>query len=143
MSDCKTGAQPLTAELTQAMPAPVNAVAPGNPNEVISLSVRAAQQFERVLADKPAGWGIRLGLLSGGCSGLQYDMEPAEASRPGEVVQALPSPNGDIPFFISPLAVGYLKGTELDFSDALIDGGFKFNNPNAKNACGCGTSFGV
>jgi iron-sulfur cluster assembly protein len=86
-----------------------------------------------------SGFGIRLSVLGGGCAGLQYDIQPAKEAHPGDFIQDC----GEIVLFIHPVAAAYLKGTRIDYSNALMDGGFKFSNPNASSTCGCGSSFGV
>jgi iron-sulfur cluster assembly protein len=83
--------------------------------------------------------GIRLSVIGGGCAGLQYDMQPVQEQSPGDFIQH----EGPLTLFIHPVATAYLKGSQIDFSDALMDGGFKFSNPNAASSCGCGSSFGV
>lgn len=107
--------------------------------EIVTLSYEALQKFKGLLNDKPEMKGIRLGVSGGGCAGLQYDMTPAEGAEPTDMIQVIE----DIPFYINPMVVPYLKGIHIEFSDALVDGGFKFVNPNATSTCGCGTSFGV
>jgi len=83
--------------------------------------------------------GIRIGVLGGGCAGLQYDLKPEAQSAESDIVLEFHG----VRFFINPMVLPYIKGTRIDFSDALMDGGFKFHNPNAASSCGCGTSFGV
>jgi iron-sulfur cluster assembly accessory protein len=105
---------------------------------IVTCSEEALKQLKEILKEKP-GYGIRLGVVGGGCAGLTYKMEPAERSDEGDLVQEIEG----ISFFIHPMAAAYLKGTHLDYSHALMDGGFKFGNPNASSTCGCGTSFGI
>lgn len=105
---------------------------------LVDVTEAAASKLKEALKDKP-GWGIRLGVAGGGCAGLQYEVVPAEAPDEGDFVQEF----YDVRFFIHPMVLPYLKGTRLDYSDALMEGGFKFQNPNASSSCGCGTSFGM
>lgn len=85
---------------------------------------------------------LRMGVKTGGCSGLSYDLQfeqegnlaPSDAIFEYEEGLALAT---------DPKSLLYLFGMELDWSDALIDGGFKFRNPNADKSCSCGKSFGV
>ena len=70
---------------------------------------------------------------------MQYDMKPVEAPQDGDVLQEAHG----LTFYIPLLAKAYLSGVQIDFSDDLMDTGFKFSNPNADSACGCGTSFGM
>lgn len=83
-----------------------------------------------------------MGVKSGGCSGMSYfmDFEKSENVRPDDAVMEY---NGGFRLVCDPKSLLYLFGMELDYSDALIGGGFQFHNPNASNSCGCGKSFGV
>lgn len=85
---------------------------------------------------------LRVGVKSGGCSGMSYVMdfvEPGSKTVDGDIVVD----KGDVQIWIDPKSLLYLFGLQLDYSDELIGGGFKFANPNASNSCGCGTSFSV
>lgn len=83
--------------------------------------------------------GIRVGVKSGGCSGLSYKFEYADEVRPHEEkIEA-----GGVSVFVEPTAVMYLIGTTMDFVDEQVRSGFQFTNPNEKAKCGCGKSFNV
>lgn len=85
---------------------------------------------------------LRVGVRSGGCSGMSYAMdfvEPGSQRAEGDVVVN----KGEVEVWIDPKSLLYLFGLQLDYSDELIGGGFKFSNPNASTSCGCGTSFSV
>jgi iron-sulfur cluster assembly accessory protein len=112
---------------------------PSQAETIVTVSDAAAKQFSQLLQGSDEFNGIRVGVVGGGCAGLQYKMDPVAEPAPEDIVQEI---NG-IPFYIHPMAVPYLKGVHIDFSTALIDGGFKFQNPNASSSCGCGTSFGI
>ena len=98
-------------------------------------------------ADEPSNSGplvLRMGVRNGGCSGLSYVMD---FSTEGEIkdedeVDVYDEPLG-IKCVVDAKSLLYLYGLELDYSDELIGGGFKFFNPNAEESCGCGSSFGV
>ncbi len=107
--------------------------------DIVTLSDTALDKMKGILADQPDMGGIRLGVNGGGCAGLQYDMQPEAEPNGSDIVQTM---NG-VDIYIHPMVVPYLKGIHLDYSNALVDGGFKFTNPNATSTCGCGTSFGV
>jgi len=94
---------------------------------------RLRQQFER-----PDG-GLRLRIIAGGCSGMQYRIDFAEVPRKDDVVVA----QDDVRVFIDPRSLTYVKGSSLDYWEDLLGGGFKVVNPNAKSACSCGVSFTV
>lgn len=108
-------------------------------SDIVGITEPAIQQLKKVLSDNPASYGIRLGVTGGGCAGLSYQMVPCDEVRDGDLVQEA----AGIRFYIHPMAAAYLKGTRLDYSTALMDGGFKFINPNAASTCGCGSSFGI
>ena len=80
---------------------------------------------------------LRVAVIGGGCSGLQYkmDLQDAPANRDIMVESA------GIRIVVDPKSALYVTGSELDFVDALHDGGFKVNNPNAATSCSCGESF--
>jgi len=105
---------------------------------VVDVTLKALDQFNSILNTEKMS-GIRLSVVGGGCAGLQYKMDPAGEPAQGDLVQHV----GEVAFFIHPMAAPYLKGTQIDFEASLIDGGFKFINPNATSTCGCGTSFGI
>lgn len=87
-------------------------------------------------ADKPF---LRVGIAGGGCNGLSYKMRFVSAAKKGDIL----IPSGEAKVIVDSKSALYLKGTELDYSDALISGGFKFSNPNASSSCSCGESFSV
>lgn len=84
---------------------------------------------------------LRMGVRAGGCSGMSYVMDFIDNSEVSDDDQ---HENYDgVKCVIDPKSLLYLYGMELDYSDELIGGGFKFSNPNAESSCGCGKSFGV
>ena len=84
-------------------------------------------------------FGIRVGVKSGGCSGLSYTIEYADSARPFEEIIE----HEDIKVLIDPKAIMYLLGSEMDFVEEQFKSGFIFKNPNEKSRCGCGESFSV
>jgi iron-sulfur cluster assembly protein len=86
---------------------------------------------------------LRMGVRNGGCSGLSYvmDFSKEEEIQEDDAVDEYPADN--IKCVVDAKSMLYLYGLELDYSEELIGGGFKFFNPNAEEACGCGSSFGV
>lgn len=107
---------------------------------LITITERAASEVQNLLNKRgKASVGIRVGVKSGGCSGLSYSIEYADdIGRFDEVV----SEQG-ITLIIDPKAVMYLIGTEMDFVEEEFKAGFVFSNPNVKAKCGCGKSFSV
>lgn len=96
--------------------------------------IRTIAQTENVDGSK----GLRLAVTGGGCSGLSYKIEFSAHKEKDNVLDF-----GDVKVFIDPKSVIYLKGIVLDFKDGLNGKGFVFDNPNAKNTCGCGESFTI
>lgn len=105
----------------------------------IILTEKAAAHVSRNLKKRGKGIGLRLGVRTTGCSGLAYQLEYVDTSN--EEDQMYES-NG-IRIFIDPKSLPYLEGTELDFVREGLNEGFKFQNPNVKDECGCGESFRV
>jgi len=104
---------------------------------VVSLTEGAAAETRALLA-KPenAGKTLRIFVEEGGCSGMQYGMTFDE-KRDGD----LAADQHGVEVLVDSFSAQYLRGTVVDFSDALTGGGFKISNPNAKQSCGCGKSF--
>ena len=105
----------------------------------VTLTQSAAQHVARHLAKRGKGIGLRLGVRTSGCSGLAYKLEYADETRPEDVTFV----SNGITVIVDPKSLPYLEGTELDFTREGLQEGFKFNNPNVKDACGCGESFTV
>ncbi|WP_137939041.1 iron-sulfur cluster assembly protein IscA [Chitinivorax sp. B] len=105
----------------------------------ITLSERAAKHVSNFLAKRGKGVGIRLGVRTSGCSGMAYKLEFVD-----EVVDSdLTFESHGVTVITDAKSLPYLDGTELDFVREGLNEGFKFNNPNVKNECGCGESFNV
>lgn len=96
--------------------------------------VREIQQSEKI----EANYGLRLRIVGGGCSGFSYDLYFDQA---GDGDKALESHG--VRIVVDPMSLQYLMGTEIDYVEGLHGAGFKFNNPNVKATCGCGSSFSV
>ena len=105
----------------------------------ISLTENAARHVSNYLAKRGKGIGLRLGVRTTGCSGLAYKLEFADALNSED--QEFESRG--IKVLIDPKSLAYLDGTELDYTREGLNEGFKFNNPNEKDRCGCGESFNV
>ncbi len=105
----------------------------------IHLSDVAASRVQHFLDNRGKGIGLRLGVKTTGCSGLAYVMEFVDELREDDEVF---ESNG-IKVVVDRKSLVYLNGTEVDFARVGLQEGFQFNNPNAKNACGCGESFTV
>ena len=103
----------------------------------VTLSERAADHIAKFIAKRGKGVGIRLGVRTSGCSGMAYKLEFADAANP-EDIEFL---SYGVKVLVDPKSLPYLAGTELDYAREGLNEGFKFNNPNVKDACGCGESF--
>ena len=101
----------------------------------INISKSAADHIRKIMEDG-AGKALRIGLKKGGCAGMEYTMEYVnEISESDEVIDV----NG-AKVVIAPTAQMFLFGTEIDYESGLLESGFKFNNPNVSETCGCGES---
>jgi len=105
----------------------------------IKLTDRAADHVQRSIEKRGKGVGLRLGVKTTGCSGLAYKVEFADAALPED----LEFESNGVRVLVDPKSLAYLDGTELDFVREGLNAGFKFNNPNEKDRCGCGESFNV
>ena len=103
----------------------------------VTLSARAADHIAKYIAKRGKGIGIRLGVRTSGCSGMAYKLEFADAPN-AEDIEFL---SHGVMVLVDPKSLPYLAGTELDYAREGLNEGFKFNNPNVKDACGCGESF--
>ena len=91
---------------------------------------------------KPSA-GIKVGVRSGGCSGLAYTIEYADEVGPFDEVVPVEEGEGGFNVLIDPKAIMYLIGTQMDYVEEKMKSGFTFNNPNEEGRCGCGESFHV
>lgn len=107
---------------------------------IITITEKALEQIKTIAKNEnPDGSkGLRLAVVGGGCSGLSYKIEFSDQKEKDNVLNF-----DDIKVYIDPKSVIYLKGIVLDFKDGLNGKGFVFDNPNAKNTCGCGESFSI
>jgi iron-sulfur cluster assembly protein len=105
----------------------------------ITLTESAANRVQKFLTNRGKGIGLRLGVKTSGCSGMAYVLEFVDELKPEDQVFE----SHGVKVIIDPKSMVYLDGTEVDFAREGLNEGFKFNNPNAKAACGCGESFSV
>lgn len=105
----------------------------------VTLSDAAARHITKFLAKRGKGIGIRLGVKTTGCSGMAYKLEYADSAEAEDQVFE----SHGLKVMVDPKSLPYIDGTELDFAREGLNEGFKFNNPNVKNECGCGESFNV
>lgn len=105
----------------------------------LTLTEKAAQHVKKSISHRGKGLGLRLGVRTSGCSGMAYVMEFADEVQ--EEDQVFESQG--IKIIVDPKSLVYLDGTELDYVREGLNEGFRFNNPNVKDQCGCGESFNV
>ncbi len=105
----------------------------------ITLTDAAASHVRNFIDNRGKGIGLRLAVRTTGCSGMAYVLEFADEVDDGDVVFE----DNDVKVVIDRKSLVYLDGTELDFGKEGLNEGFKFNNPNVKDECGCGESFNV
>jgi iron-sulfur cluster assembly protein len=106
---------------------------------MITLTEAAAKHVSKFLAKRGKGIGLRLGVKTTGCSGLAYKLEYVDEIRPED----LRFESNGVTVVVDPKSLPYLDGTQLDFAREGLNEGFRFNNPNVKDSCGCGESFNV
>ena len=127
----------MSMETTTATPiarTPTEPVAPSP----LTLTAKAVEMVkEAMVKENLAGYGIRIGVVGGGCSGFQYSMDFENAERDGD---SLYEQDG-VKLYVDTMSSMYLQGVTVDYVIGLQGAGFKFVNPNARNTCGCGSSF--
>ena len=103
--------------------------------QAITMTPAATKQIAKLMT-KDGHQGLRIGVKKGGCAGMEYTMDFADAIDPmDEVVE-----QDGARVMIAPMAQMFLFGTEIDYEVSLLEAGFKFRNPNVEDACGCGES---
>lgn len=112
---------------------------------VINIKPNAMNRLRELRDKQPDGKELvlRMGVRNGGCSGLSYVMDFSTEDEIQEDDAVDEYEEESIKCVVDAKSMLYLYGLELDYSDELIGGGFKFFNPNAEEACGCGSSFGI
>ena len=103
----------------------------------VTLTEKAATHIKNYIAKRGKGVGLRLGVRTSGCSGMAYTLEFADDFNDTDSQFE----SFGVKVLVDPKSLVYLEGTELDFVREGLNEGFKFNNPNVKDSCGCGESF--
>jgi iron-sulfur cluster assembly protein len=123
------------AMTANAEPTPVPVAPPAA--KVIEITANAAEEIKRQVAKRGTPDAkIRVGIRGGGCTGFTYVFEWADKVRPTDKEFS----GHGVSIVVDPKSLVYLAGMQLDFVKSMMGHGFKFNNPNAKGACGCGES---
>lgn len=105
----------------------------------ITLTETAAERVKAFLDNRGKGEGLRVGVKTSGCSGMAYVLEFIDVVDEDDKVFE----SQGVKIIVDPKSLLYIDGTELDYGKEGLNEGFKFNNPNVKNECGCGESFTV
>ena len=108
-------------------------------SRLIQLTDPAVRKVDSLRTREEHGEYLRVAISGGGCNGLSYRMKFVDQTRKGDIAVRF----GDVVVLVDSKSALYLKGTILDYSAALVAGGFKFSNPNAKASCSCGESFSL
>jgi len=108
---------------------------------LVEVTETAAERIKQLLDKdgKLASHGLRMKVVGGGCSGLQYQLSFDDQVRENDTEVE----RGGVKVIVDEKSALYLMGTTLDYVDTLMESGFKIQNPNAKTTCGCGQSFGA
>ncbi|MBE9154568.1 iron-sulfur cluster assembly accessory protein [Cyanobium sp. LEGE 06113] len=139
----ETAASPVAQ--SPAAPSPV-ATFTARDGKGILVTEPAMKQLGSLISQQGEGRALRVGVRSGGCSGMSYTMDfigPDAISPDDEIYTYEPAGAPSFQVVCDPKSLLYIYGMQLDFSSALIGGGFNFTNPNASQTCGCGSSFAV
>jgi len=108
------------------------------PDSPVTLTAKAVEMVKNAMAQENLqGYGIRVGVVGGGCSGFQYSMDFENQPKDGDLSFDVDG----VKVYLDPMSSMYLQGVTIDYVVGLQGAGFKFNNPSAKNTCGCGSSF--
>ncbi|MBS3097094.1 iron-sulfur cluster assembly accessory protein [Candidatus Woesearchaeota archaeon] len=106
---------------------------------IVALTEKAANKVKALLEkENKQGYGLRVGVVPGGCSSYMYDIGLEKEPKNDDVVIE----EKGVKVFINPASIEFMKGSTVDYIDALTNAGFKINNPNVKTSCGCGHSVG-
>ena len=107
--------------------------------EQFAVTERAASRIAEIVSGQGGASALRVAVLAGGCSGFQYKFELDDAEQPDHLVIE----KAGARVLVDQASMDLLAGSELDYTDALMGSHFEVRNPNAKSACGCGTSFSI
>jgi iron-sulfur cluster assembly protein len=106
---------------------------------LVRLTESAGSKLHKLIDREKTGDFLRIRITGGGCNGLSYNMKFVPSSKKGDILVE----SAGVGVLVDSKTALYLRGTTLEFSDKLVGGGFKFQNPNAKASCSCGESFNL
>jgi iron-sulfur cluster assembly accessory protein len=105
---------------------------------VVTLTDAAIEKVKSMMAKEgKEGYALRVGVVTGGCAGLSYEMKFQKNPYDNDIV----GQQKDLKIIVNQESASFLKGIQIDYVDTLKESGFKYKNPNASSSCGCGTSF--
>ena len=105
---------------------------------MVTLTDAAAAKVQSMmLKEGKQGFALRVGVVTGGCAGLSYEMKFQKAPYENDIAFQ----HNGVNIIVNQESVEFIKGIEIDYVDTLRESGFKYKNPKAKSSCGCGTSF--
>ena len=107
--------------------------------KLVKVTTSASDKIFRLIERESKGGFLRIRITGGGCNGLSYKMKFTTEPRDGDIFVL----SEGVKVLVDTKTALYLRGTTLEYSDKLVAGGFKFNNPNAKASCSCGESFNL
>jgi len=138
MGGCCSGGSCGTKETTSTGCGSSEATFAATEETPVVFTPAAIEAVKNAIAQEgEPGDGLRVSVVGGGCSGYQYNLDFDKEARMGDTTISADGIN----IYVDAISAGYLKGTVIDFVSGLQGTGFKFNNPNAKRTCGCGSSF--
>lgn len=124
-----------TTTVAPSIPATPSDLGVQNP---IVLTAKAVEMVKDAIEREGLhGYGIRVGVMGGGCAGFQYSMDFEKEPKDGDISFE----QDGIRLYVDPMSSMYLQGVSVDYVQGLQGAGFKFVNPNARSTCGCGSSF--
>lgn len=106
---------------------------------LLYVTEAAGAKLGTLIEREQKGDFLRVKISGGGCNGLSYKMKFVEAPKRGDILVR----SAGAKVLVDTKSALYLRGTQLDYSDSMVGGGFKFSNPNAKSSCSCGESFSI
>lgn len=107
--------------------------------KLIAVTDHAGKKLRDLIVQEQGSNYLRVKITGGGCNGLSYKMKFVDDAKRGDILVR----SSGVKVLVDTKSALYLRGTQLDFSDKLIGGGFKFSNPNATSSCSCGESFSI
>ena len=106
---------------------------------IVALTEKAANKVKQMLEkENKKDYGLRVGIVMGGCSGYMYDISFEKEPKSSDTVME----DKGVRIFMNPESITFMKGSTVDYKDGLQNAGFKIDNPNVKRSCGCGHSVG-